>query len=570
MSDNHRADQVSNPAIDRAPHNSLPVPPMVFNLWGTEDEAKPLSDSIKKMLGQLLGVQGSLPRRPAARIQLSAPRTTEADRTAFAEIVGEAFVSSDDEQRMPRARGKSYLDLLDWRTDGEIAAPDMVVAPATDGEVLSILEYCTKEKIAVVPFGGGTSVVGGLNPVDGGHRAVISLDLARFDQLEDLDPVSGLATLGAGLSGPHAEMLLSEEGLQLGHFPQSFPYATIGGFAATRSSGQNSAGYGRFDDMVRSLTVVTPKGIIEAGQASPATAAGPALKQLFLGSEGTLGIITKVRVRVHPIPETKLYEAFSFPTFIDGVNALRDVEQTGAGPTVMRLSDEIESSVNLTSTDNIGEQDESQHTGCLALTVFEGTTQHAQSRHAETRAIMLAHGGVSLGEGPARKWEQGRFGAPVLRDSLIDAGALCETLETATDWSNVPRLKKAVGNALSRALVADGSPALIMCHVSHVYAEGCSLYFTVVADAGETPEERWKKAKTAASEAMATHNGTVTHHHAVGTDHLPWMGLEVGELGIAMLQAVKRELDPAGILNPGKTYALSPEQAAPNAKRQLN
>lgn len=569
MNQNQKADQVSNPAVDREPHSSLPVPPMVFNLWGTEDEAKPLSDSVNKMLGKLLGVKGSLPRRPADQIQLSAPRTTAADRDALVAIVGEAFVSSEDEQRMPRARGKSYLDLLDWRIDGEIAAPDLVVAPGTDDEVLRILEFCTEQKIAVVPFGGGTSVVGGVNPVDGGHRAVISLDLARFDQLEDVDPVSGLATLGAGLSGPHAEMLLSEEGLQLGHFPQSFPYATIGGFAATRSSGQNSAGYGRFDDMVRSITVVTPKGIIEVGQASPATAAGPALKQLFLGSEGTLGVITKVRVRVHPIPETKLYEAFSFPTFIDGVNALRDVEQTGAGPTVLRLSDEIESSVNLTSTDKIGEQDESAHTGCLALTMYEGSTQHAQSRHAETRAIMLAHGGVSLGEGPVRQWEQGRFGAPVLRDSLIDAGALCETLETATDWSNVPRVKKAVGNALSQALVADGSPALIMCHVSHVYAEGCSLYFTVVADAGKNPEDRWRKAKTAATEAMATHNATVTHHHAVGTDHMPWMGLEIGELGIAALQAVKRELDPAGILNPGKTYDLTSQQAAPEARREL-
>lgn len=548
---------------------SMQLPPMEFNLWGTKDEAKPLSESIRKMLGKLLGVNGTLPQRPAADIRLSPSQLTSQDERALANIVGSQYVSVDDAHRMPRSRGKSYLDLLDWRLDKEVSAPDAVVTPGTEEEVLEVLQYCTENNVAVVPFGGGTSVVGGLNPVRGEHRAIISLDLVRFNQLEDVDPVSGLATLGAGLSGPHAEMLLGERGLQLGHFPQSFPYATIGGFAATRSSGQNSAGYGRFDEMVRSMTVVTPKGILYPGQASPATAAGPALKQLFLGSEGTLGIITRVRIRVHPIPDTKLYEAFSFPTFVDGVNALREVEQTGAGPTVLRLSDEIESSVNLTSTDNIGEQDESAHTGCLALSVYEGTTQHAQSRHAETRAILLAHGGESLGEGPARKWEQGRFGAPVLRDSLIDAGALCETLETATDWSNVPRLKKAVASALSKSLVADGSPALIMCHVSHVYAEGCSLYFTVIADAGEDPEARWRKAKTAASEAMATHNATVTHHHAVGTDHLPWMGLEVGELGIAALQAVKRELDPAGILNPGKTFALSAEQAAPSAKRSL-
>lgn len=550
-------------------HQSLPTPPMEFNLWGTHEEAKPLSPSIQKMLEKMLGVTPPMPRREAGTIRLSSPRVTDADRERFAAIVGKSFISDDADQRLPRARGKSYLDLLDWRADKEIAAPDLVVAPADEEQVLEILRYCSEEGIAVVPFGGGTSVVGGLNPVPGAHRAVISLDVARFDQLEDVDAVSGLATLGAGLSGPHAELLLAEHGLQLGHFPQSFPYATIGGFAATRSSGQNSAGYGRFDAMIRELTVVTPKGIIRPGQASPATAAGPSLKELFIGSEGALGIITRVRVRVHPIPETKLYEAFSFPSFVDGANALREVTQTGAGPTVLRLSDEIESSVNLTSTENIGEQDESEHKGCLAITLFEGTTQHAQSRHEETRAIMIRNGGQSLGEGPARTWEEGRFGAPVLRDSLIDGGALCETLETATDWSNVPRLKKAVGKALSTSLVEDGSPALIMCHISHVYPEGCSLYFTVVGAAGNNPQQRWRKAKSAATEAMATHGGTVTHHHAVGTDHLPWMGLEVGQLGIAALQAVKRELDPAGVLNPGKTFDLSDVEASPDVTRRI-
>ncbi|HIW95914.1 MAG TPA: FAD-binding oxidoreductase [Candidatus Corynebacterium gallistercoris] len=542
---------------------------MDFNLWGTPDEAKVLSPSIKKMLVKMLGVTDPQPRIPAEEIRLTPVRLSAADVEALGKIVGEGHVSTAHEQRLPRSRGKSYLDLVTWRRPQEVSAPDAVVAPGDEAEVLELLQWCEANDVAVVPFGGGTSVVGGLNPVDGGHRAVISLDLVRFDAVEDVDPVSGLATLGAGLSGPHAEMKLAEYGLQLGHFPQSFPYATIGGFAATRSSGQNSAGYGRFDDMVRSLTVVTPQGIIEAGQASPASAAGPDLKELFMGSEGTLGIITKVRARVHPVPEAKIYEAFSFPSFADGVNALRAVEQHGAGPTVMRLSDEIESSVNLTSTDNIGEQDESEHKGCLAITVFEGTLQHAQSRHQETRALMLAAGGESLGEGPARKWEAGRFGAPVLRDSLMDAGALCETLETATDWATVPQLKKAVGHALASTLVKEGSPALIMCHVSHVYPEGCSLYFTVVGAAGENPEQRWRKAKTAASEAMTGTHGTITHHHAVGTDHMPWMGREIGALGIRALQAVKRELDPKGILNPGKTFALTQAQAAEDAERAL-
>ncbi|RAV34062.1 FAD-binding oxidoreductase [Corynebacterium heidelbergense] len=530
---------------------------MEFNLWGTPDEAKDLSASVKKMLHKMLGVTEPSPRRELSEVRLSPIQLSDADLAELQGIVGAEYVSTQQEQRAPRARGKSYLDLVDWRLDQVIAAPDAVVAPGSEEEVLAVLRWCSQQSVAVVPFGGGTSVVGGLSPLAGDHRAVLSVDLARFDQCEDVDEESGLATLGAGLSGPHAEMLLAQHGLQIGHFPQSFPYASIGGFAATRSSGQNSAGYGRFDEMVRELTVVTPKGILHPGQASPATAAGPQLKQLFLGSEGLFGIITKVRLRVHPIPETKLYEAFSFATFADGVRALRTVEQTGAGPTVLRLSDEIESSVNLTSTDKIGEQDESAHTGCLAITLFEGTTQHAQSRHQETRALMQRLGGESLGEGPARKWEEGRFGAPVLRDSLMDAGALCETLETATDWSNVPRLKKAVGEALAKALVHDGTPALIMCHVSHVYAEGCSLYFTIVGAAGPQPQARWRAAKQAATQAIADNGGTVTHHHAVGTDHLPWMDAEIGALGIEILRAVKREVDPEGILNPGKTFDLS-------------
>lgn len=532
----------------------VPLPPMAFNLWGTPDEARPLSPGIRRMLASLLGVDASRVRRVAAAdVRLSDPRLSAEDIAALGALVGPDHVTCDRDQRMPRARGKSSLDLLEWREGGVVSAPDAVVAPGTEDEVLALLEWASAEGVAVVPFGGGTSVVGGLTPLDGGFRGVISLDLARFDAVEDVDPVSGLVTLGAGLSGPHAEMLLAEHGLQLGHFPQSFPYATIGGFAVTRSSRQNSAGYGRFDDMVRELTVVTPRGVIHPGRQAPATAAGPDLREVFMGSEGTFGVVTRVRVRVHPIPETKRYEAFTFRTFDAGVEALRAVEQQGTGPTVIRLSDEIESSVNLTSTDRIGEASHAPE-GCLCITVFEGTPAHAASRHRETREVLLAHGGESAGEGPARAWEEGRFGAPVLRDSLLDGGALCETLDTATDWSNVPLLKRAVGEALAEGLTGSGTAALVMCHVSHVYPTGCSLYFTVVAAQNGTPVEQWRAVKTAVTGAIVDNGGTVTHHHAVGTDHMPFMGREIGELGVEILRGIKRTLDPAGILNPGKLF----------------
>jgi len=525
------------------------LPPMKWNAWGDPAEAKPLSVSIRSLLTQALGIDdaGAADLEPE-QVRLRPSALSRSDREGLAEIVGTAYCGIDDRARLLRAGGKSTLDLLRRKDTGVQDAPDAVLLPG-DEDVAAILRYCAEHSIAVVPFGGGTSVVGGLDPIRGDFKAVISLDLRRLNQLHGLDEVSGEAELGAGLTGPDAERLLGDRGFSLGHFPQSFQFATIGGFAATRSSGQDSAGYGRFNDMVRGLRTVTPAGVLDLGRA-PESAAGPDLRQLMIGSEGVFGIITRVRVRVHPVPEATRYEAWTFGDFATGADALRAVVQTATGPTVIRLSDEAETGVNLATTESIGE-----HTitgGCLAITVFEGSAAHADSRHAETRALLEAKGGTSLGEGPARGWEHGRFGAPYLRDSLLSAGALCETLETATGWSNLPALKAAVTEALTTSLAESGTPALVLCHISHVYPTGASLYFTVVAGQRGNPIEQWRKAKAAASDAMMRTGGTITHHHAVGADHRPWMRDEVGDLGVAVLRAVKATLDPAGILNPGK------------------
>ena len=526
---------------------------MAWNAWGDAAAAKPLSESIRTLLVQALGVPSD-PDTTAAggdadRVRLRPSALSQSDRAAFVAIVGEPYCVSDDHGRLLRAGGKSTLDLLRRNAPAVQDAPDAVLLPDDEDQITAILQHCARRSIAVVPFGGGTSVVGGLDPLRGDFQAVVSLDLRRFDELHGLDETSGEADLGAGVTGPAAERLLGEHGFSLGHFPQSFQFATIGGFAATRSSGQDSAGYGRFDDMVRGIRVVTPAGILDLGRA-PASAAGPDLRQRIIGSAGVFGVITRVRVRVHPVPETVRYEAWSFPDFATGAGALRAVTQNGTGPTVLRLSDEAETGVNLATTEAIGAQRVTG--GCLAITTFEGTTAHTESRHAETRAVLEAHGGTSLGDGPALAWEHGRFGAPYLRDSLLAAGALCETLETATNWSNLHTLKAAVTEALTTSLADTGTPALVLCHISHVYPTGASLYFTVVAGQRGNPGEQWRTVKAVASEAMVRNGGTITHHHAVGADHRPWMRDEVGDLGVEVLRAVKNVLDPTGILNPGK------------------
>ena len=525
------------------------LPPMAWDAWGDPALAKPLSAGIRTLLEQALGVSGIEITAPAIdEVQLTPSALPQTNLEGLAAIVGTQYVRTGDHDRILHAGGKSTPDLL-RRKQTHQDAPDAVILPGDEDEITAVLGYCSRHRIAVVPFGGGTSVVGGLDPIRGDFDSVISLDVRRLDALHRLDEISGEAELGAGVTGPQAERLLGERGFSLGHFPQSFRFASIGGFAATRSSGQDSAGYGRFNDMVRGMHVITPAGPLDLGRA-PASAAGPDLRELFCGSEGVFGVITRVRVRVHPVPEAVRHEAWSFPDFSTGADALRAVTQTGTGPTVLRLSDEVETGVNLATTHSIGEQRITG--GCLAITVFEGSTAHVESRHAETRALLEAQGGTSLGEEAAKAWEHGRFDAPYLRDSLLRAGALCETLETATTWSNLPRLKAAVTDALTSALSSSGTNALVMCHISHVYPTGASLYFTVVAGQRGDAAAQWNAAKVAASDAIVANGGTITHHHAVGADHRQWMPAEIGELGVQILQAVKQTLDPAGILNPGK------------------
>jgi len=479
-----------------------------------------------------------------AEVVLPTPGLASAALADLAEVVGSVHLHTDDATRRLRTRGKSTPDLLRARAGDLSDAPDAVVRPGDHHEVQAVLEVAGRHRVAVVPFGGGTSVVGGLVARREGYAGVVSLDLVRMKRVLAVDPVSMTATLEPGLRGPEAEALLAEHGLTLGHFPQSFEFATIGGFAATRSSGQSSAGYGRFDALVVGLVVATPNGPLELGHA-PASAAGPDLRQLFLGSEGAFGVITAVTVRVRKLPEVTHHEGWRWPSFDAGLLAMRTLAQAQLLPTVLRLSDENETALNLADPESLGG---AAAEGCLMIVGFEGSQEAVEARRAAVTAMLTGLGGSSAGEEPGQKWVAGRFDAPYLRDSMLDVGVLVETLETAAYWSGLRHTYDAVSAALLDSL---GEPALVLCHVSHVYETGASLYFTVAAPEEDDPLRRWQDAKRAAMDAIVGSNATITHHHAVGTDHRPWLEDEIGWVGIDVLRAVKVALDPEGILNPG-------------------
>jgi alkyldihydroxyacetonephosphate synthase len=383
-----------------------------------------------------------------------------------------------------------------------------------------------------------------------------------MSSLVAVDEVSQTATLEAGMTGPEAERALEAYDLTLGHFPQSFEYATVGGFAATRSAGQASTGYGRIDKLVLGLRLAAPAGDIDVAP-HPASAAGPALRELVLGSEGVLGVITDVTLSVRAAPEVRSYEGWSFRSFEAGVEAFREMEQSHAAADVSRLSDEAETQMSLASAGDSGGRAakvarrwlklRGHEHGCLAILGFEGESDEAGDRANRARMLLRSAGGLRLGKRPGAAWERQRYRAPYLRDELLDRGVMVETLETATTWSNLLTLHSAVGQALRDALAARGTPPLVLCHVSHLYPSGASLYFTFMAAQQRGQEiEQWRAAKSAASNAIIAAGGTITHHHAIGRDHAAWMRAEVGELGVELLRAVKNRLDPRGVMNPGK------------------
>jgi alkyldihydroxyacetonephosphate synthase len=532
--------------------------------WGWGDPAHPpgLPAGALAFLAEIIGA-APRPRPPVAlsNVRLAPPAPPPGALETLRGIVGAQYVREDHAERVLHAAGKGYPDLVRLRSGQPEGAPDVVVLPSSSEQVRAILEHCARVSLAVVPFGGGTSVVGGVAPLRGGHSGVVALDTRRMADVLELDRESRTVSVGAGLRAPALERLLGERGLTLGHYPQSFEYVSLGGCAATRSAGQASSGYGAIEKMVMGLRLTAPAGPIEL-PAMPASAAGPSLRGLLVGSEGTLGVITELSLRVRAAPRERIYEGVFFEDFAAGVEVLRTLAQEHASPDVARLSDEQETSMSLALAGSGGVKGRAGRLylgargygeGCLAILGFEGAEREVAARRKRALALARAGGGLAVGRSPGEAWLKGRFSAPYLRDELLTLGVMVETLETATPWSNLGRLRREVEQAIEGALRACGTPGLAMCHVSHLYETGASLYFTFLAGQREDdPIGQWRSVKEAASRAIVEGGGTITHHHAVGRDHVQWMVAEVGQTGQGALRALKAELDPAGIMNPGK------------------
>jgi alkyldihydroxyacetonephosphate synthase len=524
--------------------------------WGAAGPSHDLDPRAAAYVAEVLGPPAPFPAITLSQIQPGPCRLDPAALAALAGAVGEGHVHTDRESRLAHAGGLSYVDLLERRSATRPEVPDVVVSPGSHEDVVGVLATAEAGGFAVVPFGGGTSVVGGVRPDAQGRSGVVAISFDRMAELVDVDPVSGTARVQPGMTGPVLERLLAARGLTWGHVPQSWERASIGGYAATRSAGQSSTGYGRSDATVEALVVATPRGTLRLGRA-PSSAAGPDLRALFLGSEGTLGVITELTLRVRRVPTTRWFEAIMLPDLDAGLDAFRELAQSRACADVMRLSDLAETRATMHMSGPAGRTATALDTylkvrrvsdGVMAIVGWDGTSAaQVRSRRSMAFDILRRHGAASLGRGAGESWLRHRFEGPYLRDTLMDQGYLVETLETATSWATLAELREAVTGALTDSL----GRSYVMAHVSHVYETGASLYITALASADPEQAHRWRLAKQAASEVIVAHGATITHHHGIGSDHAPWMAAEIGPVGVDLLRTIKAHLDPQGILNPG-------------------
>lgn len=528
-----------------------------WNGWGNESTHYPFPVSAANFLAERIG-----PGTPTIDATLEQTlRTAPASR-----LPEHPGVRTEMIERLMHARGQSLPDWVALRS-GQIGAfPDGVAYPEDQAQVRSLFDYARRCSAIIIPYGGGTSVVGHINPL-ASDAPVLTIDLSHINRLIELDETSYLATFGAGVCGPHLEQQLNARGYTLGHYPQSFELSTLGGWIATRSSGQQSYHYGRIEDLFAGGWAETPLGALELPPL-PASAAGPDLRQLLLGSEGRLGIITQATVRIQQQPEFEAFYGVFFPDWVRGVDAVRLIAQEGVKLSMLRLSNTRETETTLALSGKealvswadrglrlVGYGSER----CLLIFGVTGKIQSAKQARRRALSITRAAGGLYTGEVIGKLWRKSRFLTPYLRNELWEHGYVVDTLETALPWRQVLPAAAAIQAALHQALQPLSERAWVFAHLSHVYADGASIYVTYLFRRAGSPDEtlaRWSAMKAAASQVIVAQHGTISHQHGVGLDHTVYLQAEKGSLGMEMLRQVARSLDPDGMMNPGKLFSL--------------
>jgi len=544
-----------------------------WNGWGWKHESFELSEPRRQALVQALSARlgTSLTPPPGAvpieAVVLPPSRLADAARAALAAAVGDEQVLLDTAERAYHAAGKSLADLLRIREGKLERAPDAVVYPRSTGEVARVLAVAREYDLAVVPFGGGTSVVGGVDPIlPPSKRAVISLDTTRLDRLVAIDDQSLTATFQSGIDGPSLEAELGNRGYTLGHFPQSFEHSTLGGWIAARSSGQLSDGYGGIDTLLVSVKLVTPRGELTT-LTVPRHATGPDLKEVVLGSEGTLGVIVEATVRIRQRIALQDVRGMLFRDFPSGIRTIRAWTAAGLPMMMMRLSDARETELSLLLRHDPDKRfdagnrflDATKAVGygedrAIMLFGIEGDDRtRLASQMLRAQAIGILNGGLPLGKGPGASWKKERFRTPYLRDFLLDNGVAIDTMETAFEWSKLEEGHARVLSAMQAATERHAGGGLAMGHVSHSYPDGACVYFIVLYPVKPSDAlEQWREIKRTITDAIVDAGGTISHHHGVGTDHAPWLAREKGALGVEAIKALKKTFDPEGMMNPGK------------------
>jgi alkyldihydroxyacetonephosphate synthase len=548
-------------------------PAAAMKWWGWGDEGVAFSHEDKPgfapFIDKVLGVDvDRVAGRPVAFADLDVP-APQIDPALRAALESAADVSDDPLDRIVHARGKSLRDLVRQRRGDLGRVPDVVVRPAGEQAVGEVLRAALDADAVVIPFGGGTSISGSLEAPRDETRTVISVDLARMDALLAIDQVSRLARVQAGVYGPRLEEQLNARGYTFGHYPDSFTHSTLGGWIATRSSGMQSDRYGDIADSTRGLRVVTPAGLLVT-RPVPATSTGPSIREMVLGSEGRLGIICEATIQVRRLPPERTILGYLLPSWTESLAAMRDIAASEAAPSVTRVADANETAFSFATKKGGSLADTLQSAAlktflkrgkgfeleemCLAFIGYEGPERHVKAQRKAVGRIVSKHGGLCIGSSPGELYDQKKFDTPYIRDYLLDRGVLADVSETAAPWSELGPLHAAVTGAARRAFAELGVQGYVMCHLSHSYHAGACLYFTfAITPSGRRDGlEEYGAVKSAIQQAFVDHGGTLSHHHAVGTEHAEWLEQDISAPGVGMLRALFDGTDPGANLNPGK------------------